>query len=266
MLQTGVYYLWLPKAYPSRSFGQSITQHVFVGSYQRFDNSDQKALAKMLVNIQRVPWGFACRFQPNFPQLPSKSITIDNQLETVKECVKRHAQYHEFSLALRPLELLQFWSEELRNLIDQYLEVEELVYHGGLKRKCKWLVKFVEERNIDLVNEGVQFRANKTGLSQYRRYGSPQLYPFGGPQIELILSKEFQNPEIEYVLQRLSVTPIPVVRHHRRRSEEEGRLRVQAPDIVLFYPVFQALIPGLEEYVNELGLRKMIDERWRMYH
>lgn len=264
MLRTGAYYLWLPKAYPGRNFGQSITQQVFVGSHQRFASSDQKASATMLTNVQRSPWGYSCRIQPNFQQLPSKSLSIDNQLKLVKECVKRHVEYHKLALVLRPLELVQFWSEDLQVLIEQYLEVEEMVYHEGLKRKCEWLLKLIEERKIDIVKEGVRFRAEKTGHHPRYRYRSTSTYPWGGAQIVLIQTKEFKDPAVEYILRRLSVSPI--FQDYRTRVGEERSMRVQGPDIVLFYPVFEVLIPGLEEYVNELGLRKMVDERWRMFH
>ncbi len=164
-------------------------------------------------------------------------------MDLVREDVKQQAQLHELATHLRPLERADYWSDELHEFLEKYLEIEVLVYHEGLKRKCEWLLTFIRENDINLHEEGVRFNVERYGRGRDTR-------------IVVRFTKEFKNPATEWVMRRLSIKPKPKGRAGRR---------IQRPDVVLYYPVFKELLPEIHRFVQYMGISQAIEKRWGGY-
>ncbi len=239
MLQPGVYYFWLQRSYPWGDIGRSISQWVFVGLNQKFCVSGQRAFAASIAQIYIQPWGYTCYSSPVYQGPAASKESIEEQLATIASDVKNQVQLHVLATHLRPLERASYWSAELQTLLEKFLEIEEMVYQDGLKRKCEWLLKFIENNHIDLTAEGVNFSLEQYGKGEDTR-------------ILARLPKSFSNPATEWVMRRVSIKP----------KGRGAQRRIQAPDVILYYPVFKVLIPNIDSLVAGLGVHEEIRKRW----
>lgn len=239
MLRSGVYYFWLQRSYPWGDIGRSITQWIFVGLNRKFCDSGQHAFAASINQVEIQPWGYTCYSSPVYQGAATTSGSIDQQLALISNDVKNQVQLHVLATHLRPLETANYWSSELQTLLEKFLEIEELVYQDGLKRKCEWLLKFIEKNHINLTAEGVTFALEQYGQGEDKRVAAR-------------LPKSFSNPATEWVMRRVSIKP----------KGRGAQRRIQAPDVILYYPVFKVLIPDIDSLVAGLGVQEQIRKRW----
>ena len=239
-MNTGVYYFWISRTYPWGDIGRSITQWVYVGLNNHLCPEGQKAFAAQVNRPYKKPWGYVCSSSSVKTTL-IKSPEVKKHLKLVEKAIKDQAQLHELAMHLRPLEQEGYWSNELHALLEEYLETENRVFNEGLKRKCDWLVKFIEENDIDLVREGVQFR-----VTSYAR-GTDKRVNVNMPYRSTI------DKKAEWVMRRVSIKP------KKNRSTDR---RIQKMDVVLYYPVFKVLLPKIDNIVRSLAVEEKIIERW----
>jgi len=239
-MQSGVYYFWISRTYPWGDIGRSITQWVYVGLNNHLCPSGQKAFAAQVHYPSKKPWGYVCSSSSVKPSIV-ESAEVKKHLKLVEKAVKDQAQLHELAMHLRPLELEGFWSNDLHDLLEEYLDTEIRVFNEGLKRKCEWLITFIKEHDINLVNEGVSFR-----VSSYAR-GTDKRVNVSMPYRKTI------DKKAEWVMRRVSIKP------KKNRSVDR---RIQKMDVVLYYPVFKVLLPDIDNIVKKLVVEDKIIERW----
>lgn len=241
-MDSGVYYFWISRTYPWGDIGRSITQWVYVGLNNHLCPKGQKAFAARISYPSKQPWGYVSSSSTSVQGTYIKSSEIKTHLNLVEKAVKEQAQLHELAIHLRPLEQAGFWSGDLHQLLEDYLETEDRVFGEGLKRKCDWLLKFIADHNVDLIKEGVQFRVSSYARGEDKRISVTMPYGQG-----------FKNPASEWVMRRVSIKP--------RKNRSVDR-RIQKMDVVLYYPVFKVLLPDIDNIVKKLDIKELVLNRW----
>lgn len=240
-MQSGVHYFWISRTYPWGDIGRSITQWVYVGLNAHLCPEGQKAFAADLNYLSKKPWGYVSSSSRSVKQTLVKSPEIKKHLKLVEQAIKDQTQLHELAMHLRPLEIAGYWSNELHNLLEEYLETEVQVYNEGLKRKCDWLLKFIEEHKINLVEEGVQFRVTSYARGTDKRINVTMPY------------RNTIDKKTEWVMRRVSIRP---------KKNRSPTRRIQKMDVVLYYPVFKVLLPDIDKKIKSLAVEDKIIERW----
>lgn len=240
-MKDGVHYFWISRTYPWGDIGRSITQWVYVGLNNHLCPEGHKAFAAMVKYPRKKPWGYVCT-STSVQHTKIKSSSVEPQMKLVEKAIKDQVQLHELAMLLRPLELAGFWSKELHKLLEEYLDTEDRVFNEGLRRKCDWLVKFIEERGVNLEEEGVTFRVTSYARGTDKRVN-----------VKMPYRSQFKNPATEWVMRRVSIKP--------KKNNSVDR-RIQKMDVVLYYPVFKVLLPKIDNIVKQLAVGDKIIERW----